>query len=129
MNLFIKRILLADDDAEDIDIFRQAFHEIDPQIQLSIAQDGEELLYLLEKGFCPDLVILDVNMPKKTGPECLASIRLQDQFNDVPVIMLSTSSVAGEVEGCITKGASWYYAKPETYAELLQLIRKIISAA
>ena len=75
-------ILLADDDSDDIINFQKALQHTDIAFTMTIAEDGNELMQILEnqKGSLPDIIFLDINMPQKDGQECLEDIRRQAQF-------------------------------------------------
>ncbi|MEP7171012.1 MAG: response regulator [Bacteroidota bacterium] len=92
-------ILLADDDADDRDLFKEAIEETKLNVNLDFAEDGKCLIDLLcnEKRL-PDLIFLDLNMPYKTGMECLAEIRNNSTFKDIPVVIYSTSSSIKDLE-------------------------------
>src|SRR5689334_12363186 len=87
------QILLADDDKDDCFLFREALSELPIVTELSTVGDGEELMiYLSEhKNNLPDVLFLDLNMPRKNGFECLTEIKHNEETRDLTVIMFSTS--------------------------------------
>lgn len=121
----IQNILIADDDLDDIDLFSQALTEVNPGVTLNVAGDGNALINLLNICTIPDIIVLDLNMPYKTGKQCLREIRLQQKFNMVPVILMSTSRHVTEVRHTITGGLNYFSMKPWTYPDLKLIINKI----
>ena len=87
------RILLADDDNDDCSFFRKALSALSISTELKIVNDGEQLMSELNNKEIkiPDVLFLDLNMPRKTGLECLAEIKRDDRFKDLPVVIFSTS--------------------------------------
>src|SRR5690606_17310811 len=91
-------ILLVEDNEGDILLTTEALEEGGVSNTLSIARDGQEAIWYLEKkgdftdSPTPDIILLDINMPRKNGQEVLAFIKQSDHFRHIPVIMLTTSS-------------------------------------
>ncbi len=87
-------ILLADDDTDDCNFFKAALKSLPIPTDLTVVNDGEELMtYLSEKTeHLPNALFLDINMPRKNGFECLAEIKNNKKLKDLPVIMFSTSN-------------------------------------
>ena len=125
MAMYLKHVVLADDDREDVEIFQLALEEACPEIELNIAEDGVELLNLLEAIPVPDLIVLDINMPRKSGKECLKEIRSKKLYDPVPVIILSTSNVQHDIDYCLANGANKYFTKPPNYTEVKKLVENI----
>lgn len=122
-------ILLADDDEEDRELFITALQEVAPEVQITVARDGRELMNLLSKaeGFLPDIVFLDLNMPVKNGYECLEEIRADETIAAVPVVIYSTSTSREHIDDTYRKGADLYICKPESFNELKQIAGKLLS--
>ena len=121
-------ILLADDDADDCFFFEKALMEIPIKTNLTIVRDGEQLMkYLLENPSGdggPDIIFLDLSMPRKTGIECLQEIKENILLKDIRVVMLSTSYPRDIVyEQDMIKmlngiGAASFIRKPGDYAQI-----------
>ena len=124
-----KFILLADDDADDRMLFEEALKEIDKQTQLTTANDGEELMDILDKKTQSGsfIIFLDLNMPKKNGFECLKQIRETENLKDVPVIVYSTSCQEEAINKMYEYGASYYICKPNNFKKLKTSIQHIFS--
>lgn len=128
MNYPQLHLLLADDDADDRDFFQEALENIAFAGQLTTVQDGEELMQWLtqKKGNLPDLLFLDLNMPRKNGYECLAEIKQNPDLQVLPVIILTTSSNPSEMEKLSQIGAHNYIQKPADLSKLAQVIKQVL---
>src|SRR5688572_16027483 len=93
------KILYADDDADDREFFASIMAAIDPEISLVQAADGIETLRILSSGVIPDLIFLDINMPKLNGVDTLIEIRKDSRLNGTKVIMYSTSINKSSIRG------------------------------
>lgn len=125
----IKNILLADDDQDDVELFEHAVSEFCDTINLIVAANGVELLRLLSVKPKPDVIFLDLNMPRKTGKECLVEIRNNPEYNQVPIIILSTSSQQSEIDFCLEKGANHYIIKPSSFTGIISIVKRICSGS
>jgi CheY-like chemotaxis protein len=125
----INHILLADDDEDDRALFTDALQELYDGIELTTAKNGVDLMRLLDtwRGNLPDVIFLDLNMPLKNGFECLDEIRAQQRLRELPVVILSTSSLKETVDILHKKRANMYIKKPGTYPELKNTIEKTLS--
>lgn len=121
------KIFLAEDDDEDIKFFTNIISEISPDIQISVAKNGIELMSLLatEKQL-PDFIFLDLNMPLKTGYECLKEIRNTEKWKDIKVVILSTSSQREQVQEVYNMGADLYLQKPNSYGIFKDTLTKCL---
>ncbi|HEY0652570.1 MAG TPA: response regulator [Chryseosolibacter sp.] len=119
------RILLADDDADDRELFEEALSDIYPQAVLSTAQDGEELMFILHNYHKPDLLFLDLNMPRKNGKECLYEIARDPELKKIPIVIFSTSVNPLDIEETFSLGALLFFRKPNSYEELRRNVNDI----
>jgi|ERR1043165_4270470 CheY-like chemotaxis protein len=122
-------VFIADDDQDDVELFLEAVNEVDEAIQCYTAMDGEEALQKLREALptIPDLIFLDLNMPRINGKQCLLEIKKTDQLRNVPVIIYSTSSIKNEVEEVRKLGAAHFLTKPSSFGELCKELTNIIS--
>ncbi|MTD67716.1 response regulator [Flavobacterium sp. LC2016-13] len=123
-------IYLADDDSDDRDFFADALLEADPDAVLRQFQDGMYLmdaLFTLSHTNLPEFIFLDINMPCKSGLECLAEIRNHENLKDVHVIMLSTSNDPENINKAFEMGATFYAVKPSSYEELKSLLDDLLN--
>jgi len=126
-------IFLADDDSDDREFFADALLEIDRDIILRQAQDGMHLmddLHALSSSELPEFIFLDINMPGKSGLECLEEIRnLSGSLKDVNIVMLSTSSDPENIRRALELGATCYAVKPSSFEKLKSLLEQALSAS
>ncbi|HMK27452.1 MAG TPA: response regulator [Chitinophagaceae bacterium] len=128
-------ILLADDDADDCFFFEKALREIPMATQLTAVNDGERLMDHLSKNpeHLPDVLFLDLNMPRKTGYECLTEITETLLLKEIPVVMFSTSYTLDRnyeqnmINVLYKMGAQDYIRKPGNFAELKELIHQSLT--
>ena len=114
----IKRIILAEDDADDVDIFTDTLADITNDVKVEVFSDGQMLLEALENTTdFPDIVFLDLNMPVKNGFECLEEIKNTQRWNNVKVVILSTSSHPEQIKMAYDLGADLYLTKSTSYTE------------
>lgn len=127
--LFSKYVLLAEDDEDDCLFFEDALKEVASASQLKMANNGEELMELLSaSGWpAPDLIFLDLNMPKKSGLECLREIRRTERFKNIPVVIFSNSSHAKNLQTTYELGANIFVQKPGTFQHLMIAIRNVLA--
>jgi CheY-like chemotaxis protein len=127
-------ILYAEDDPEDVEVFREAIKAIDSSIACIVvacivAKDGIEALEVLENALIlPDYIFLDVNMPLLDGRECLMRIRAAKEYSEIPVIIYTTSTRKNDITDFKSLGATEYVIKPNTFAEVMKYLSKILKA-
>lgn len=128
---FQRFIYLADDDQDDREFFADAVLEIDPGVILEQAPDGMHLmdeLLALSPSELPEFIFLDINMPGKSGLECLEEIRNSEgSLKEVSVVMLSTSSDPAIIEKSMELGATFYAVKPSCFQRLKSLLEEVLS--
>ena len=122
----INRILLVDDDTDDCELFGEALHDCETYLNLSCLSDNEQLLKAIER-INPDLIFLDVNMPKRTGYECLQEILSHKNYASIPVIMYSNTGRNEDIENAYKLGATLFLRKPSTYSGLVDSLKKILN--
>ncbi len=120
-------LVMADDDEDDRDLFKEALEKTGRDIQLRFAEDGKRLLDLLA-GLSepPDIIFLDLNMPHKSGLECLTEIRNTEHLKHIPVVIYSTSSSMKDINDMFDKGANLYVRKPNSFHEMQQITAKVL---
>ena len=127
-------ILMADDDADDRMLTRDALEESRVLNELRFVEDGEELMeYLTRKGKYadakdsprPGLILLDLNMPKKDGREALKEIKSDPNLRRIPVVIMTTSKAEEDVFRSYDFGASSFITKPVTFDRLVELMRTL----
>jgi CheY-like chemotaxis protein len=122
-------ILLADDDKDDRFFFERALNDLPVFVQVKNVKDGEQLIQYLESNVSrlPDVLFLDLNMPRKNGSECLAEIKSHKQLKNLPVVIYSTALNETVVDILYKKGAHFYIRKCEL-PELKKILNEILPA-
>ena len=127
-------LLLADDDADDRLLARQALEKSRLANDLRCVEDGEELLdYLHRRGKYtdpkesprPGLILLDLNMPRKDGREALREIKNEPKLRDIPIVVLTTSKAEEDIARSYHLGVNSYITKPVKFAALVEVMRSI----
>ena len=129
---FINILLIEDNDA-DVELIKEALDNEDIINRMSIVNDGEEALYYLEKKhpyektITPDIIILDLNLPKIDGREVLRIIKRSKKFKMIPVIILSTSDSEEDINKTYNMHANCYIKKPIDFNSFKQIVENIKS--
>ncbi|HEX5220171.1 MAG TPA: response regulator [Verrucomicrobiae bacterium] len=127
-------ILMAEDDADDRLLVQDAFAECGASDTVRFVADGEELVdYLLRRGKYekasasprPDLILLDLNMPRKDGREALKEIRSHQELRRVPVIVFTTSRADTDIDKVYELGANSFVTKPAGFDQLVTTVTKL----
>ncbi len=126
-------ILLVEDNEADIRLTKEALEETEVLSNLSVVKDGEKALDFVfkRKGFeeapSPDLILLDLNLPYKSGKEVLAEIKSHPELKSIPVVMLSTSQAREDINGAYQLHANCFLSKPVDFEEFVSLTQKTTS--
>ena len=125
------KILLADDDPDDRSIIMDAMEVMNAGGWMKFAENGQKVLDILEEEFgadnTPQLIVLDLNMPKMNGTQTLGHLKRDDRFKNIPVIIYSTSINPLEKEKCMTLGAHSYMTKPVSFTESVERARAFLT--
>lgn len=121
--------LLVDDDMDDILLFQEVLKELDKNIRFSFASNGIDALEHLDKNSndLPQLIFLDLNMPRMDGKQCLRAIKQDPRFSHLPIIMYTTSSQSRDIEETMMLGAVCFITKPSSVKELKEILGIISS--
>jgi len=126
-----KRVLLVEDHPADVALTKKAFGELQRDIDLQVVLDGVEAMQYLRKegrfsgATTPDLVLLDLNMPRKNGRGVLEDMRGEEDLRSIPVVVLTTSSAANDVNECYRLGANAYVVKPVAYKDFTRAVASL----
>jgi CheY-like chemotaxis protein len=128
MNNDLPYIILADDDPDDREALIYPFVQQNPNVRVVVMGDGQELLHFLEH--CPDnslpvLILMDYKMPILTAAEILEKLAGDDRYTEIPKLVWSTSDRAEYVDRCLQHGATAYFAKPSSLAELATIVDRM----
>jgi CheY-like chemotaxis protein len=122
------RILQVEDNEADARLTREALREGGDGVRLSTVPDGEQAMAYLrrERGYedvgTPDLVLLDLNLPRKGGLEVLEEVRADPALRPIPVVVLTSSSAERDVLACYERGANAFVVKPQELDDFMDLI-------
>jgi len=121
-------IMLADDDEDDRLFFKEAFEEVKIKYDITAFSDGEQLMNYLneDENPLPDIIFLDLNMPRKSGMECLKEIRQNDRLKKISVAIYSTSSSEQDIEDTFVAGANVYIKKPNDFNMLKKVLSDVV---
>ncbi len=129
-------VLIAEDDPDDRALLQDAFVEVRLEANLVFVDNGEMLLRYLHRAPeysdraqfpDPDLILLDLNMPRKNGREALAEIKADGQLRHIPTVVLTTSRSEDDIASCYSAGANSYIVKPTSFREMVgmaQVVRR-----
>ncbi len=122
-------VLLADDDIDDCIFFKEAVEELLIPTTFRIVHEGEQLMRLLtnEATELPDVLFLDLNMPRKNGFECLSEIKDNNKLSQLPVIIFSTSLEQEVVNQLYKNGAQYFIRKPSDFSQFKKIIQQTIT--
>lgn len=127
-------ILLAEDDKDHVLLFQRAFHKANLVNPLTVVRDGEEAIHYLEgrgefgdrrRHPLPSLLLLDLKMPKRSGFEVLDWVRGNPKYRSLPVVVLTSSNEASDVQKAYALGVNSYLVKPVNFPDLLHLVKAI----
>ena len=123
-------ILLVEDNPGDVRLTREAFREGGKDVRLTVAGDGEEALAILhgartQSAARPDLILLDLNLPRLSGRELLAEIKGDPELRRIPVLVLSSSRREQDVLASYDLHANCCIAKPVDFEQFLEVVRSI----
>lgn len=119
--------MVAEDDRDHFQLLEEAIGNTLPHYRITHSRDGKELLQKIEARETPDMIFLDLNLPKKSGLDCLLEIRQRRELQTTPVVIYSTSSHFEDIDLCYKAGCTLYMVKPPSFKELLTQIKKLFS--
>jgi two-component system response regulator len=124
-------VLIAEDNPTDVMIMREALEGAKVMVELHAVADGVEALEFLRRMGKykamprPDLILLDLNMPRKNGHEVLAEVKGNLEFREIPVVMLTTSQAEDDVAKAYANHVNCYIRKPVDFENFVQVVRSI----
>jgi CheY-like chemotaxis protein len=109
------RILLIEDDADDIDLLREAFDMNNIQCHIDVVKEGDLAIPFLQgTEDLPDIIVMDLNLPKLHGRELMTQLKASEAFSTIPLVVLTTSSLEDDINFSYRIGASEFITKPNT---------------
>lgn len=124
-------ILLVEDDPGDVELTKEGLQTAKMLVNLHVVEDGEKALRFLKKeapyseAVRPDLILLDLNMPRKNGQETLQEIKADPSLRSIPVIVLTTSEAESDIARCYDLGANCYITKPISFEAFTKVVAMI----
>jgi CheY-like chemotaxis protein len=124
-------ILYVEDSPDDVFFMQRAFQKINPEVELRVITNGQEAADFFDATKNPSeapplsLIILDLNLPGRSGLEVLSQIRTKSKFQKVPVILFSASNQQSDVDSCYLAGCNAYVVKPSDSHRLKTLVNSI----
>lgn len=119
------RILIVEDNPGDADLIQEVLAESERNTEITVAVNGVEALRCLDEGPRPDLILLDLNLPRKSGHEVLASIKRTEALQRIPVVVLTSSEAESDMAEAYRLHANCYLTKPVDLEEFLTVVRAI----
>ncbi|WP_417370436.1 response regulator [Gelidibacter japonicus] len=122
-------VVLADDDEDDRLLFTEAFEELKMQTKVDLYKDGVDLMNALNQSDSklPNILFLDLNMPMKSGIECLKEIKSNPRFKDIAIAIYSTSASEEDIEDTFVSGANVYIKKPNDFNILKKILSDVVT--
>jgi CheY-like chemotaxis protein len=125
----LEQIMLVDDDADDRDLFAEAIAFVNPTLEIVMKRNGEEMIQHLQVADrLPDLIFLDLNMPRLNGKEALHAIQKDQRWKNIPVIIYTTSLNPLDIDETYNAGARHFMRKPNSFEALKELLNSILFA-
>jgi len=131
MNVSNPRILLVEDSPGDVRLTREAFRGADDSIEIHVAVDGVDAMNFLRRqdnyaeALRPDLILLDLNLPRMDGREVLSRIKGDESLKRIPTVVLTTSAAEVDIVGSYRLQANVYLTKPVKFDDFEELVRSI----
>ncbi|HYC71935.1 MAG TPA: response regulator [Opitutaceae bacterium] len=123
------RVLLVEDSADDVNLLTSALRRVDAGIDLDVVTDGHEALHYLRRvnsyarAVLPDVILLDLNTPKKNGLEVISEVKADKDLACIPIVVMTTSSSPVDIKRAYQHGAACYVTKPQDFEGLKQFVR------
>ncbi len=123
-------ILLIEDDIDDVDLLKEALNENKVSYQMEVIMEGDKVYsYLQSIVDLPEIIVMDLNLPKIGGREILLEIKSSFTFTEIPIVVLTTSSSKEDIDYCNSLGISKYITKPASINDWDATINSIINVA
>ena len=123
-------ILQVEDDHDDVELLQDAFKENGVLFTVEVIKQGDKVLPWFEQATrLPDVVVMDLNLPKMHGKEILGKLKDNEKLKSIPVVILTTSSSKAEMTFCLENGADEFITKPSSVEGFRQAVNIILSVA
>lgn len=123
------KILIIDDDSDDSDLLRDAIQQVAPETNCTIVSSADEALLGMKtrKIPRPDLIFLDLNMPRMNGIQCLRQLKAEPDVREIPVAIYTTSKSHDDQVESLKLGASYFVVKPSSFRQLCKVVSNIFT--
>lgn len=123
-------ILLIEDDIDDVDLLKEALSDNDVHYQMEVIMEGDKVhSYLKTVDTLPEIIVMDLNLPKTDGKEILSEIKSSSPYTNIPIVVLTTSSSKEDIDYCTRMGISKFITKPATIEGWNNTINSIMAVA
>ena len=123
-------ILLIEDDIDDVDLLKDALLDNNVSYQMEVIMEGDKVFnYLSSAEILPEIIVMDLNLPKTDGKEILQEIRSSSSLLEIPIVVLTTSSSPEDIDYCTKMGISKFITKPATIDGWNSTIDSIVNVA
>ncbi|MFN8343932.1 MAG: response regulator [Spirosomataceae bacterium] len=124
----IHTVLIVDDDTEDQELLKEAIKEADESVKCLSAQNGEEALEVLHSFLhkLPQLIFLDLNMPRMNGKTLLGKLKQLEVMKDIPIVIYTTSKLRSDIDDSLQLGALQFITKPNSFEEIVQIAKNVL---
>lgn len=125
----ITTVLIVDDDVEDQELLMEAIKEVDESVNCLCAKNGEEALELLHTFLhkLPQLIFLDLNMPRMNGKMLLSKLKQLEALKEIPIVIYTTSKSPTDMDETQKLGAMQFVTKPTSFEAIVQMAEKILN--
>ena len=125
------KVILVDDDEDDIDMFKTAFSKLKVKSTLQYFRNGVQVMEYFkdENNEIPHILFLDLNMPLMGGKEVLYKLRADERFRNLPIAIYSTSNLERDIEDTLGLGANIYIVKPYDFKKLEKALENVLKSA
>jgi DNA-binding response OmpR family regulator len=121
-----KNVLIAEDDHDDFEMFSLAIQDLSISVIIRRAENGDVLMQVLEANV-PDILFLDISLPRKDGKQCLREIRANHKYDLLPIIMYTSFQDPRSIEFSFREGANIFIIKPSSYQELKEILKNVFA--
>jgi CheY-like chemotaxis protein len=123
-------ILLAEDDMDDVELFRELFKSSNIEHSLGVVMQGDAVIpHITQNGANLDVIVMDLNLPKVHGKDILIQLKSMKDIKDIPVVILSTSNASMDIDFCLKHGAETFISKPTDSEGFDSMVKTITSIA
>ena len=124
------KILLIEDDPDDVELLQDSLNDENVVYEMNVINDGELVLdYLHKNTTVPDIIVLDLNLPRVHGKEILKKIKITPPYENIPLLILTTSSAKEDIEFSYKHGANKFLNKPTTIESFKSTVEIILDLA